>query len=114
MSVWRFEPQVDGQPVVDGSGQPVAVEVEVAEEPAKVDVVLTVDGEEIKSNYLLPDKVYNVLKWVALLLLPTLAWMSTSLGDVWGFDGAAVSTTLNICGTAIAALIGVSTLRNEA
>lgn len=115
MSVWKFEPMVNGEKVVDVDGNPVTVEVEVAGEADRVDVELSVDGQVIKSNYLLPDKVYNVLKWVALLLLPTMAWVSTMLCNTWGLPyGPEISTTLNMLGTAIAALIGISSLKNEA
>ena len=114
MSIWRFEPEINGKHVVDDAGNTVAVEVEVDEDPEKVDVVVSVDGKEVKSDYLLPDSVYHWLKWIALLLLPTMAWMCTALDDVWILPyGDQISMTLNIIGTAIAVLIGVSTLKNE-
>ena len=73
-----------------------------------------IDDKPTQTNYLLPDNVYNVLKWVALLLLPTCAWLVTALSDVWGIPMASqISMTLNIIGTFIAALIGVSALQNQ-
>ena len=115
MSTWRFEPEINGQHVLDDNGNTVAVEVEVDDNPEHVDVAVFVDGKEIKNNYLLPDSVYHWLKWIALLLLPTLAWMCTALNDVWVLPfGNQLSMTFNILGTAIAILIGVSTLKNEA
>ena len=44
MSIWRFEPEINGKHVVDDAGNTVAVEVEVDEDPEKVDVVVYVDG----------------------------------------------------------------------
>jgi len=115
MSTWTFEPMVNGEKVIGEDGKPVTIDVEVEGEADKVDVALSVDGQVIESNYLLPDKVYQVLKWVALLLLPTLAWVSTMLCNTWNLPyGPEISTTLNMLGTAIAVLIGVSSLKNEA
>lgn len=63
-------------------------------------------------GYWLPDRVYDVLKWVGLLALPTLAWAYQALAGAWGLPYAEqVPMTLNICGTAVAVLIGASELK---
>ena len=65
-------------------------------------------------KYWLPDKVYGVLKWVGLLLLPTLAWGYSMLAGAWGLPFAEeIPFTLNVCGTIVAVLIGASTLSNK-
>lgn len=63
-------------------------------------------------RYWLSDAVYDVLKWVGLLLMPTLSWLYQALAAVWGLPLAnEVSTTLGIAGTLVAVLIGASQLR---
>lgn len=63
-------------------------------------------------RYWLPDKAYAALKWIGLLALPTLSWMYQALAQVWGWPHATeVTMTLGIAGTAIAVLIGASSLK---
>lgn len=67
---------------------------------------------EDKPRYLLPDKLYAVLKWLGLLALPACAVFVATVGPAWGWpnvDGAVL--TLNAAGTLIGALIGASTLK---
>ena len=68
-----------------------------------------------KSNetpgYLLPDKVYQVLKWLALIALPAVAWLVGVVGPQWGLSHCGeIVTTINATGLFIGALIGVSQL----
>ena len=108
-----FVPLIDGQPIIDENEKVVKVDVEVPVEASDVTVQTWVDGEEQKNTYLLPDKVYDVLKWVGLLLLPTLAWVYNALAGSWDLPYAEqVPFTLNIIGTMIAVLIGASSLNN--
>lgn len=65
--------------------------------------------EDQDQGYLLPDKVYQTLKWVALVLLPALAVFANTVGPVLGLPHVdAIVTTLNALGLLIAACIGVS------
>lgn len=58
----------------------------------------------------LSNKVYDVLKWLALIALPALAVLYNVLAGVWGWPYASeVSTTINAVIAFIGALIGVST-----
>lgn len=60
-------------------------------------------------GYLLPDKVYQTLKWAALVLLPALAVFTNTVGPALGLPHVdAIVTTLNALGLLIAACIGVS------
>ncbi len=60
-------------------------------------------------SYFLPDKVYNVLKWVCLILLPALATAVGALGAAfdWSLTEVCVGgiTTLT---TVLGGIIGVS------
>lgn len=111
--LWTFVPLVDGDTVYDAAGNEVKIDIDVPEAAETVDLKAYVDGEEYKPNYILPDKVYDVLKWIGLLLLPTLAWMYSSVATVWGLPYIEeVPFTLNVLGTCIAVLIGASSLTN--
>lgn len=60
---------------------------------------------------MLPDKIYDVLKWIGLIAFPAVAWFVGQVGPVWGWQNIdAAVTTLNAIGTLIGILIGVSTL----
>lgn len=62
-------------------------------------------------NFVLNDKVYQVLKWVAILALPALGTFYFTLASIWGLPYAdEVSKTCNALGTLIGVLIGVSQL----
>lgn len=60
-------------------------------------------------EYFLSDKAYTVLKWAALIALPSIATFIGVIGAVWGWaDTDAIVTTINAVGVLIGALIGVS------
>lgn len=60
---------------------------------------------------MIPNKVYDILKWVGLICLPALAWFVGQIGPVWEMPRVdAVVTTLNAAGTLLGVLIGVSTV----
>lgn len=60
-------------------------------------------------KYMIPDSVYQVLKWVGLVLCPALAVLVGTVGPVWGLPNCdAIVTTINAVGLFIGACIGVS------
>lgn len=60
-------------------------------------------------NYLLPETVYKVLKWVGLVAAPAIAVLYGTLGNAWGWPATEeVVLTINAVGVCIGALIGVS------
>lgn len=60
-------------------------------------------------DYLLPDRVYRVLKWVGLIVLPALATLLGAVGTAWGWPHlTAIVTTVTAIGAFVGALIGVS------
>ena len=62
-------------------------------------------------DYLLPDKEYEILKWVALIALPAVAWLVGVVGQQWGLPHCGeLVTTINAVGVFVGALIGVSQL----
>lgn len=62
-------------------------------------------------DWLIPNRVYDVLKWMGLLVLPTCAWLAGVVGPAWGLANVdAVVLTLNALGAAIGAIIGASAI----
>lgn len=57
----------------------------------------------------LPNKLYNILKWVCLIALPALAVFYFALSKIWGLPyGSEITATINAVATLIGALIGIS------
>ena len=60
----------------------------------------------------LNDKVYNVLKWVALIVLPALATLYAVLSGIWHLPlGEQIPATITAVDTFLGALLGISTAR---
>ena len=59
----------------------------------------------------IPDAVYDILKWIGLIVLPGCAWFVGRVAPAWGYENVdAIVITLNSLGTFIGIIIGVSTL----
>lgn len=59
----------------------------------------------------LNNKVYDVLKWIALILIPALATLYFALAGIWGLPyGEQIVGTLTAIDTFLGALLGISTL----
>ncbi len=59
----------------------------------------------------LNNKVYDVLKWIVMLVLPTLATLYSALSAVWGWPMAEeVTSTIAAVTAALGALLGISTV----
>lgn len=57
---------------------------------------------------ILPDKVYEVLKWVlSVAVAPTIA-LIVGLGQLYGFDTFKVVETISLVATFLGAIFGVS------
>ena len=60
---------------------------------------------------IIPDKVYNVMKWIALILLPALATLWFALGKIWGFPYLAeIEGIIVAIDTFLGAILGISTI----
>lgn len=60
---------------------------------------------------ILNGKVYDILKWVSLILIPALATLYFALSSIWGLPyGEQVVGTLTAIDTFLGTLIGISTL----
>lgn len=60
----------------------------------------------------LPDKVYDVLKDIVLLVLPALATFYTAIAGIWGLPfGDQISGTLTALATAIGVILKISSVQ---
>lgn len=62
-------------------------------------------------SYLIPDRAYQIIKWVCALVLPALATLVGTVGTAWGMDASLVSaivTTITAVATFGGAIIGLS------
>lgn len=58
---------------------------------------------------ILANKVYDLLKWCALIALPALSVLYTALAEIWGWPFASeISTSINAVIAFIGVLIGIS------
>lgn len=58
----------------------------------------------------LPDKVYDILKWIVMIVIPALTTAYVGLASIWGWPYAeeVAKTSAVIC-TLLGALLGIST-----
>lgn len=55
------------------------------------------------------NKVYDILKWVAMIVLPALATLYLGLSNVWGLPyGEEISTTITLVNTFLGAVLMIS------
>ena len=56
------------------------------------------------------NKVYDVLKWIAMIFLPALGTLYFALAKIWGFPFAAeIVGTISAVDAFLGALLGIST-----
>jgi hypothetical protein len=57
----------------------------------------------------LSNKTYNVLKWIAMYLLPALGTLYFALAGIWGFPfGEEIVGTLTAVDTFLGVILGIS------
>lgn len=55
------------------------------------------------------NKVYDILKWFAMIVLPALATLYLGLSNVWGLPyGEEISTTITLVNTFLGAVLMIS------
>lgn len=58
----------------------------------------------------LPDKIYDYLKWIVLIVIPALAVAYVGFAGIWGWPYAdEISKTANVLCTLLGAILGIST-----
>lgn len=72
----------------------------------------TTNAAQTPPAWLIPGRVYDVLKWLALILLPAVAVFIGTVGPAWGWPNIqAIVVTVNAVALLIGAGIGVSTIK---
>lgn len=62
-------------------------------------------------QYILPDKIYDAIKYVVTIVLPALSVLYVGLAGIWGWPYAdEVSRTIAVVYTFLCALMGISHL----
>lgn len=62
-------------------------------------------------SYIIPDKLYQVLKWVGLVVLPAVATLIQTVGTAAGWGGTDLTVTIvTAVGTFIGAILVASTV----
>ena len=70
--------------------------------------------KETQKTMKLNNKLYDILKWVAILALPAFTAFYSALGGIWGFAFTSeITQTLQALQVLLGALIGISTLNYE-
>ncbi len=60
----------------------------------------------------LSNKTYDILKWIALYLLPALATLYFALSGIWGFPfGEEVVGTISALDTFLGVMLGISNIK---
>ena len=58
----------------------------------------------------LPDKLYDILKWVTLIVIPACASAYVGFAAIWGWPYAEeIAKTATVVCTLLGALLGIST-----
>lgn len=73
---------------------------------------LTAGDDPAVPAWLIPDKLYDILKWLTALVFPALALFVGTVGPAWGLPYVdAIVATLNALGVLAGVIIGASTLK---
>lgn len=60
------------------------------------------------------NKVYDILKWIALVGLPALTALWLTLANIWGFPYAeAIGATMAAVTTFLGAVLGISSIQYQ-
>jgi hypothetical protein len=60
------------------------------------------------------NKVYDILKWVAMVVLPAFATLYCALSEIWGLPyGMQIVATITALDTFLGAILGVSTIKHN-
>lgn len=57
---------------------------------------------------ILPDKIYNILKWVLITFIPALIVLISTLGVIYNFDTEIITLTIGAVASFLATIIGIS------
>lgn len=58
------------------------------------------------------NKTYDILKWVATVVLPALATLTLTIGQIWGLSDwtVPIGATISAVATFMGAILGISSI----
>lgn len=61
---------------------------------------------------ILDDKIYDILKWVAIICLPAVSTFIVVISKIWGWPdlGSMIAQSITAVGVLLAALLGISSI----
>ena len=60
-------------------------------------------------SFVFTDKTYNLLKWIAMIVLPALGALYFGLASIWGLPyGQEIVGTITVIDTFLGAILGIS------
>ena len=60
-------------------------------------------------NFIFDDNTYNLLKWIAMIVLPALGTLYFGLASIWGLPyGQEIVGTITVIDTFLGAILGIS------
>ena len=62
---------------------------------------------------MIPDKLYDILKWVAIVCLPALSTFIVVISRIWGWAdlGSLIAQTITAVAVLLGALLGISSIQ---
>ena len=67
---------------------------------------------DIKKLFNMPDKVYDILKAIAMIILPALGTLYFALAGIWGWPYAEqIVGTITAIDTFLGVILGISTMQ---
>ena len=63
-------------------------------------------------QYFIPDKLYNILKWVCIVALPIIAWGYGAYAAEWGWPMAdQIVNSIHITAVILGGLLGIDEIQ---
>lgn len=70
-------------------------------------------GEIVMNLLKMDNKVFDILKWIAIVALPALSTFIVVIGKIWGWGDVAlmIAQTITAVAALLGALLGISTIQ---
>lgn len=56
------------------------------------------------------NKMYDILKWIVITLVPALVFLISTLGTIYKFDTEVINATIGAIATFVGTLLGISSI----
>lgn len=56
------------------------------------------------------NKMYDILKWIIITLVPALVFLISTLGTIYKFDTEVINATIGAIATFVGTLLGISSI----